>query len=114
MAVIEILALALVVLVILLVIGIYTGVFGGRGIGASARPTVALVRVAAGADGHEELQLRVNDQLIRRVSDEGLRPAEYQAAADELEKLASALADALGVEVWLRRVEARPAGGEVK
>ncbi|MGC8782672.1 MAG: hypothetical protein ACP5UQ_17560 [Anaerolineae bacterium] len=115
MAVIELLALALVVLVILLVIGIYAGAFGARGIGASPRPTVALVRVAAGADGHEEMQLRVNDRLIRRVSAEGLRPAEYQAAADELEQLASTLAEALGVEVWLRRVEARPAGqGEVR
>ncbi|MCX7670203.1 MAG: hypothetical protein N2439_09040 [Anaerolineae bacterium] len=115
MAVIEILALALVVLVILLVIGISIGAFGARGIGASPRPTVALVRVTAGADGHQELQLRVNDQLIRRVSEQGLRPAEYQAAADELEQLASTLAEALGVEVWLRRLEARSAsGGEGK
>lgn len=114
MAVIEMLALALVVLVILLVIGIYAGAFGARGIGAPARPTVALVRVASGPEGHEELQLRVNDRLIRRVSDQGLRPADYQAQADELELLASSLATALGVEVWLRRVEARPSadGGE--
>jgi len=63
--------------------------------------------VPAAAGGHEELQLRVNDQLIRRISDQGLRPAEYQAATEELEQLASSLAAALGVEVWLRRLDAQ-------
>jgi len=107
MAVIEIIALGLAVLVIFLVVGIFTGLVGDRGIGGRAAPTVALVRVPAAAGGHEELQLRVNDQLIRRISDQGLRPAEYQAATEELEQLASSLAAALGVEVWLRRLDAQ-------
>jgi hypothetical protein len=107
MAVIEIIALGLAVLVIFLVVGIFTGTARNRG------PTVALVRVPAAAGGHEELQLRVNDQLIRRISDQGLRPAEYQAAAEELELLASSLAAALGVEVWLRRLDAAKQPGGV-
>jgi len=106
MAVIEIIALGLGVLVIFLVVGIFAGPGSDRGIGGRTAPTVALVRLPAAAGGHEELQLRVNDQLIRRVSDQGLRPAEYQAATEELEQLASSLAAALGVEVWLRRMAA--------
>jgi hypothetical protein len=106
MAVIEIIALGLALLVILLVVGIFTGAVGGKWAGARPTPSVAIVRVARARDGHEELRLHVNDQLIRRVSDQGLRPAEYQAQADELEALASSLAAALGVEVWLRRAEA--------
>jgi hypothetical protein len=114
MAVIEIIALGLGVLVIILVIGIFAGPGSDRGIGGRAAPTVALVRVPAAAGGHEELQLRVNDQLIRRVSDQGVRPAEYQAATEELEQLASSLAAALGIEVWLRRADAaKPAGAAV-
>lgn len=111
MAVIEMIALGLAVLVIFLVVGIFTGVIGERNHGRAA-PTVALVRVPAGANTHEELQLRVNDRLIRRVSAEGLRPADYQVATEELEQLASSLAVALGVEVWLRRADvAGPVNG---
>lgn len=111
MAVIEMIALGLAALVIFLVIGIFTGAVGDRASGGRAAPTVALVRLPTAAGGREELQLRVNDELIRRVSDQGLRPAEYQAAVEELELLASNLAAALGVEVWLRRTDAHKQAG---
>ena len=107
MAAIEIVALGLVLLVIVLVVGILTGGLGGRVGGTRPAPTVAVIRLTGHKDGREELQLRVNDQLIRCVSDQGLRPADYQAQTDELEQLASSLAAALGVEVWLRRADVR-------
>lgn len=111
MAVIEMIALGLVLLVIFLVVGIFTGALGDKGIGGRAAPTVALVRLSGATDGHAELHLRVNDQLIRRVSDQGLRPADYQAQVEELETLASGLAAALAVEVWLRRTDVRKQPG---
>ena len=111
MAVIEVVALGLVLLVIVLVVGIFTGAFGGRLGGARSTPTVAVVRLAGFKDEHEELQLRVNDQLIRRISDQGLRPADYQAQVQELEQLASSLAAALNIEVWLRRADVRDQPG---
>ncbi len=107
MAVIEIVALALVLLVIVLVAGIFTGAFQGTASRLRPSPNVAVIRLAGYKDGHEEMCLRVNDQAIRRITDQGLRPAEYQAQAEELEKLASSLATALGVEVWLRRADVR-------
>ncbi len=106
MVAIEVVALGLVILVILLVAGIVTGAVGGRSPDARAAPTVALVRLRE-ANGHEELQLRVNDQIIRQINDQGMRPADYQAQVEEMETLASSLAAALGVEVWLRRAESR-------
>ena len=111
MAVIEFVALGLVLLVIVLVVGIATGAFGGKGSGTRSTPSVAVVRLAGFKDGHEELQLRVNDQLIRRISDQGLRPADYQAQVQEVEQLASSLAAALNIEVWLRRADVRDQPG---
>lgn len=107
MAVIEIVALGLVLLVIVLVVGMLTGRPGG----ARAMPSVAVVRLTGHKDGHEELQLRINDQLIRGVSDLGLRPGDFQTQSDELERLASSVAAALGVEVWLRRADVRERSG---
>ena len=111
MAVIEVVALGLVLLVIVLVVGIFTGAFGGKSSGTRSTPSVAVVRLAGFKDGHEELQLRVNDQLIRRISDQGLRPADYQAQVQEVEQLASSLAAALNIEVWLRRADVRDQPG---
>ena len=111
MAVIEVVALGLVLLVIVLVVGIFTGAFGGKSSGARSTPSVAVVRLAGFKDGHEELQLRVNDQLIRRISDQGLRPADYQALVQEVEQLASSLAVALNIEVWLRHADVRDQPG---
>jgi hypothetical protein len=111
MAVIEAVALGLVLLVIVLVAGIATGAFGGKPGGPRSAPSVAVVRLAGFKDGHEELQLRVNDRLIRRIGDQGLRPADYQQQAQEVEQLASSLAAALGVEVWLRRADVREQPG---
>ena len=111
MAIIEFIALGLVLLVIVLVVGIFTGAFGGKSIGSRSTPSVAVVRLAGFKDGHEELQLRVNDQLIRRISDLGLRPADYQAQVQEVEQLASSLAAALNIEVWLRRADVRDQPG---
>ncbi|GEM_PF-2270659 len=111
MVVIEVIALGLVVLVILLVIGIVIGALGDRSAGGRAVPTVALVRLLGAADGHEELQLRVNDRIIRQISDQGMRPDSYQAEVAALEELASGLATALGVEVWLRRDDSRKQAG---
>jgi hypothetical protein len=111
MAAIEVVALGLVLLVIVLVVGIFTGAFGGKLGGARSTPSVAVVRLAGFKDGHEELQLRVNDQLIRRISDQGLRPADYQAQVQEVEQLASSLAAALNIEVWLRRADVRDQPG---
>jgi hypothetical protein len=107
MAVIDIMALLLPILLILLVVGIVAGWFGERGrIGQRAAPSVAVVRLGGYKDGHEDVRLLVNGQIIRHVSDEGTRAADYQAQVEDLEKLASSLAAALGVEVWLRRADA--------
>jgi hypothetical protein len=111
MAVIEIVALGLVLLVIVLVVGILTGSVSGRPDSTRVTPSVAVVRLTGHKDGHEELQLRINDQSIRCVSDLGLRPADFQAQSDELERLASSVAAALGVEVWLRRADVREQPG---
>jgi hypothetical protein len=107
MAVIEVVALGLVLLVIVLVVGIFTGALQGKAVSLRTSPSVAVVRLMGYKDGHEELCLRVNDQAIRSITDQGVRPAEYQSQAEELEKLASSLAAALGVEVWLRRADVR-------
>lgn len=107
MAIIEIVALGLVVLAIALVAGIAMGAFPGKSAGANQPPSVLLIRLAGYKDGHEEMHLRINAQLIQSISDQGLRPADYLAQAAELEKLAGRLAAALGVEVWLRRADAK-------
>lgn len=106
MIAIEVVAFGLGIVLIVLVIGIALGWFGERS-GRSQRstPSVTVVRISGHRDGHEEMQLLVNEQIIRHISDLAMRPADYQAQVEELEKLASSLANALGVEVWLRRLE---------
>lgn len=106
MAFIEIVALGLVLLVIVLVAGIAMGAFPGKGAAINRPPSILLIRLTGYKDGHDEMHLCINDQLIRRISDQGLRPADYLTQADELEKLAGRMAAALGVEVWLRRADA--------
>ncbi len=105
MAAIEIIALIMAGLVVLLVAGLLAGWWTGKG--TRPAPTVTLLRLTGFRSYREEVRLLVNDRLIRRVSDEATRAADYQAQVEELEVLASSLAAALGVETYLRRVDVR-------
>jgi hypothetical protein len=103
MAAIEIIALIMAGLVVVLIAGMLSGWWTGKA--TKPAPTVTLLRLTGLRSNHEELRLLVNDRLIHRVSDEATRAAEYQAQVDELEKLASSLSTALGVEIYLRRAD---------
>ena len=108
--IIEFIALGLVLLVIVLVVGIFTGAFGGKASGTRSTPSVAVVRLTGFKDGHEELQLRVNDQLIRRISDQGLRPRITRRRCRRSSSLRQP-GRGLNIEVWLRRADVRDQPG---
>jgi hypothetical protein len=86
--------------------------WGRSGRGAPHAPSVKLVRAARNTQGREELLLTVNDRVILAASNEGLRLADYAERVEQIEAVATRLAEALGSPVEFARSGARKPGDE--